>query len=100
MNEISVFIGKQIRQLREAKKISQQELGNLLNYSPMAISYFEAGTREIKNSDLKKIAEFFKVQFASFFPAETTLFRAEEGNSPEAVRSLKSFDEHLDKLNE
>jgi len=102
MDEISIHIGKKIKQLREAKKISQQELGKLLSYSSMAISHFENGAREIKNADLRRIAEFFNVEFSSFFPAETTFFRADKNAGTEAANSLKNFDDFLDKdkLNE
>ena len=97
MNEISAKIGERIKSAREAKGLTQKDLGNYLGYSPMGISYFEKGVREIKISDLQKIAGFFGKSLSDFLPSTTTMFRAGKGSgeSIEVHQSLSAFDKFL-----
>ena len=94
MKELREGIGQRIKALREAKGLNQTQLGKLLGYSPMGISYFEQGKRDLKISDLKLIAEFFKVEMSDFLPKSQTLYRKSDTSSS-INASLKSFDEHI-----
>ena len=102
MEEIRRVLGKKIRDAREEKKVTQKEVGDLLGYSAMAISHFENGIRELKLSDLQKLADFFSKPLNFFFPtAETpamTFYRAQSTNDPEVAKSLDSFEQHLKSL--
>ena len=103
MKEISKVLGKKIRDAREEKKVTQKELGDILGYSSMAISHFENGIRELKLSDLQKLATFFDKQLSFFFaPVETSvpLYRSHASGDPEVSRSLEGFDKYLDTLDE
>jgi len=101
--EIRKVLGKKIRDAREEKNVTQKELGELLNYSAMAISHFENGIRELKLSDLQKLADFFKKPLSFFFPEEapvSSFYRSQKSSDPEVTKSLDSFEKYLDTLDE
>ena len=52
---------ERLRELRQEKGISQQELGNIVNMSKMAISHWEKGNSEPCIEQLKTLATFFGV---------------------------------------
>lgn len=53
--------GQKLRELRSNKKMTQEELGKLLNVSKVSISGYENDTREPDKGSIKKLAEFFDV---------------------------------------
>lgn len=104
MQEIRTVLGRKIREAREEKGVTQKELGELLGYSSMGISHFENGIRELRLSDLQKLAEFLAKPLSFFFPeatpAPTTLYRNEPSSDPEVSKSLERFEKYLDQLDE
>ena len=52
---------ERLKELRNEKSISQQELGALVNVTKMAISHWEKGHSEPSISQLILLAEFFQV---------------------------------------
>src|SRR4051812_13119358 len=101
MKEIQKAIGTKIKEIREEKGITQKELGELLGYSPMGVSYFEKGTRDLKISDLKKLSDFFSKPLSFFLVSDQTLYRANSNaeDNPAIEFSLKKFDDFLDSQN-
>ena len=97
MIDAKKVLGQKIREAREEKGITQKELGALLEYSPMGISHFEKGIRELKTSDIQKMSEYFGKPMSYFLPS-TTFFRAESANGNDAIKSVKDFDSYLDTL--
>ena len=55
------MIGEKIKELRKNSKITQEQLGNAIGVSKMAISYFEKGKKSPGRESLKKIADYFGV---------------------------------------
>lgn len=55
------MFGKKLRELREHKGLSQEELGKVLNKTKNNISQYETGKREPDLDTLNKIADFFNV---------------------------------------
>ena len=53
--------GKNLRELREERKISQRKLGEDLQVVNQTISTWETGTREPDLDMLKKISKYFDV---------------------------------------
>lgn len=103
--DIRKQVGQKINTARREAGITQRELGEQLGYSPMGVSHFENGIREVKISDLKRIASFLGKELSFFLPSEitatleTTHFRSSKVGDPGAVQeSLKSFDTYLDSL--
>ena len=52
---------KRLKELRKEKKLSQDELGEVMNISGRTISYFEAGERAPSPEVLNKLADIFNV---------------------------------------
>lgn len=61
MRELKFIIGKNINQLRTKKGITQQQLGEQLNYSDKSISKWERGESLPDITVLKNLADFFQV---------------------------------------
>ncbi len=56
-----MFIGNRLKELRNKKSITQEELGKTIGLSKQTISTYELGTREPDNDTLLKLADFFAV---------------------------------------
>lgn len=60
--------GQKIRQLREEKKMSQDELAKSSNVSRATISFIENGTADdVKLGTLRKLAKALQVAITDFF---------------------------------
>ncbi|KEK24736.1 helix-turn-helix domain-containing protein [Bacillus gaemokensis] len=55
------MIGEIIKKLRKEKNITQEQLGNVIGVSKMAISYFEKGKKAPGRETLEKIADYFNI---------------------------------------
>lgn len=65
------FIGKRIREAREASGLSQRDLAEKLGYeSATAISYIESGERKVSVVDLEKIAAILHKDIRYFIGQE------------------------------
>ena len=53
--------GERLKELRQEQKVSQQELGNMVSSSKMAISHWESGHSEPSIAQLIILADFFGV---------------------------------------
>ena len=96
MQEITKAVGERIKEAREEKGLTQKELGDFLGYSPMGISHFEKGIRELKLSDLQKLSGYFGKDLSFFLASGKTMFRAGKNANQDGVAdSLAAFDRHL-----
>lgn len=66
--DINKYIGNKIRNLREHKNLTQEEVAEYLNTTPQTISRYEIGDRKTNQDILFKLAEYFKVSINDFFP--------------------------------
>ncbi|AKC63139.1 DNA-binding protein [Clostridium sporogenes] len=55
------MFGDRLKELREEKEMTQEELGKLLNVSRQTISGYEAGAIEPSISNLIKLANIFNI---------------------------------------
>jgi len=55
------LIGDTIKKLRKENKLTQEQLGEAIGVSKMAISYFEKGKKAPGRESIKKIADYFHV---------------------------------------
>ncbi len=101
MQEISRKIGEQIKMAREEKGLTQKELGDYLGYSAMGISHFEQGAREVKISDVHKLADFFGKDVSFFLSPSLTMFRGSTTDNDRAAttKSLTDFEKYLEDRN-
>lgn len=66
--DINVFIGNKIKELRNAKNITQEEIGEYLGVTSQTVSRYESGKLKTNQDVLFKLAEYFKVSVNDFFP--------------------------------
>ncbi len=99
MKEISKKIGERIKEAREEKGLTQKQLGEFLGYSTMGISYFEQGVREMKVTDIQKLAGYFGKDISFFLSPSLVMFRADKGTGTDgdAAKSFGDFDKFLAK---
>ena len=55
------IFGKRLKELRLEKKLTQQQLGDILHVCNQTISFWENGSREPDFDNLVEIAKFFDV---------------------------------------
>ena len=79
MDTTVVQVGRQIRQIRKAQKISQQELGDRANLNYKYIGGVERGERNPSVESLMKIANGLKVDVGEFFKFEDVGQMSEKG---------------------
>ena len=66
--DINKYIGNKIREFRERKNLTQEDLAEYLNTTSQTISRYEIGDRKTNQDILFKLAEYFKISINDFFP--------------------------------
>ena len=77
--------GTKIAELRTANKMTQAQLGELLNVTSQAVSKWENGLSEPDIESIRKICEIFHISFDEFFGAEPK--PAEDAVAPAATEA-------------
>lgn len=67
-DEISVYAGKMIRNLRQRKKLSLAEVATALDMSYQQLQKYEKGTNRMSIGKLYALANYFKLSPTIFFP--------------------------------
>ncbi|UKS28422.1 helix-turn-helix domain-containing protein [Paenibacillus sp. HWE-109] len=98
-----IFNYKLLKKLRNQKKLSIQELSNVVNIDRSLLSLFERGKKIPNYDEINAIADFFEVQSDELLLRE----RQEKDETSEIIQQLLNkyrFDlsnsEHVQKLNE
>lgn len=82
------FIGKRIREARDAAGLSQRELAEKLGYeSSTAVSYLESGERKVSVVDLEKLSKILDKDIRYFIGQES-----EQANVRVALRAETGLD--------
>ena len=66
--DINKYIGNKIREYREHKNLTQDDLAEYLNTTAQTISRYEIGDRKTNQDVLFKLAKYFKISINDFFP--------------------------------
>lgn len=61
------ILGRRITELRESRKMTQEELAKKLNISRASLSHYEKNRREPDYETLQKIADYFQVSIDYMF---------------------------------
>lgn len=69
--ELSCYVGKKIKEFRKRKKLTQRELGRLINKSDNTISNYETGAISPGQDALFLMAQILDVKVDDFFPGTT-----------------------------
>ena len=55
------MLGDKIKLYRENKKMTQNEIANILDVSPATVSKYESGSLEPNIESIKRLAELFEI---------------------------------------
>lgn len=66
--DVNKYIGNKIREFREKRNLTQEEIAEYLDTTAQTISRYEIGDRKTNQDILFKLAEYFKVSINDFFP--------------------------------
>jgi transcriptional regulator with XRE-family HTH domain len=92
-----MLVNDQIRDLRNKKKISQQEMADFLEITQGAYNRIENGGTEMKVSDLKKIAEKLQVPLADLLAEDnkTIAYNVQTGNNNQNAQNTLTEKERV-----
>ncbi|MEI3410024.1 MAG: helix-turn-helix transcriptional regulator [Christensenellales bacterium] len=65
--DIKLLVGKRVKQLRNEREISQEELANLAGLDRTYITSVECGKRNISIVNIEKLANALQVSLKEFF---------------------------------
>jgi transcriptional regulator with XRE-family HTH domain len=74
-----VLVGQQVRRLREAKNLSQEDFAGLAGIDRAYYGGIERGERNVALLNLIKIADALEVEVGKLFPPLSTLRRTKGG---------------------
>lgn len=66
--DINKYIGNKIREFREKRNLTQEEIADYLKTTAQTISRYEIGDRKTNQDVLFNLAEYFKVSINDFYP--------------------------------
>lgn len=98
-------IGAYIRELRNSKGVSQEELGKFLDKTHAAVSDIERGKTQVSLNDLTLISNFFGVQLEEIISgaqksknfSSFSQHRAERGMNKDDIEKMKKAREDFRK---
>lgn len=83
------LVGAKIREIREKRVKTQEELANALGASRASVANYEAGKQAVYLSDLYRIADFLKVNIVELLPKmEEVRKRSDPGLLLEGAKGL------------
>ncbi|GHN18465.1 hypothetical protein ME783_10070 [Lactobacillus delbrueckii] len=89
--DLSAYIGKKIKYLREKKGWTTQELADKLHTSRVTVTRYETGARKANQDMLYKMSELFNVSIDDFFPPRDN-GRSKSETVEQALSHVMSFD--------
>lgn len=96
MRTTKKLLGERIKELRKAKKLSQDKLSEQVDIDPKHLSRIEVGSSYPSLNTLEKIAIALNVEIKEFFEFEHLSSRKELINN--TIKLLKETDEERIKL--
>lgn len=90
---VDIIVGRNVRQLRTCRRVSQLELGEALGLTFQQIQKYEKGTNRVSASKLHQIAMFLGVEISALFEGTgISQFDNRVELSPEAYELAVSYD--------
>ncbi|AWJ87171.1 transcriptional regulator (plasmid) [Azospirillum sp. TSH58] len=89
LNEVDVFVGQRLRELRMLAGLSQSDVASALGLTFQQLQKYERGFNRVSASRLFKLAQFFRVPVSVFFEGLEERHAAQEAGiaSPQAEES-------------
>ena len=85
------MLGDKIKLYRENKKMTQNEIANILEVSPATISKYELGSLEPNIASLKKLSDLFEISVDELLKDEEEEFDVSKINVLEVLREQKEM---------
>ncbi len=79
LNEVDVFVGQRLRELRMLAGLSQSDVASALGLTFQQLQKYERGFNRVSASRLFKLAQFFRVPVSVFFEGLEERSVAQEG---------------------
>ncbi len=89
-------LGKNIRKIRKAKKMTQEDLGKVLGVSKTSIVNYESGQRKISLDFIVKLCKFYELSFDELIPLEENQEFAIISRRPEDVAFWEKWHEEFE----
>ncbi len=94
LNEVDVFVGQRLRELRMLAGLSQSDVASALGLTFQQLQKYERGFNRVSASRLFKLAQYFRVPVSVFFEGLEERSHAAEaagaGAEPESEGTLRS----------
>lgn len=84
LNEVDVFVGQRLRELRMLAGLSQSDVAAALGLTFQQLQKYERGFNRVSASRLFKLAQFFRVPVSVFFDGLDERARDAAGGTPQA----------------
>jgi len=78
---VNKTLKNRLRELREARKLTQQEVAKLLDVDHTTVSRHESGSRGLSPEDIQKYARLYKVESYELFIDPKDLQEEDEAES-------------------
>ena len=85
------MLGDKIKLYRDEKKITQNEIANILDVSPATVSKYESGSLEPNIESLKRLAELFDVTIDMLLKEDNELFNISDVDVLKVLREQKEM---------
>ena len=85
------MLGDKIKSFRESKKMTQNDIANILDVSPATVSKYESGTLEPNIESLKRLAELFEISIDELLSEEENKFDISKINVLDILREQKEM---------
>ena len=79
LNEVDVFVGQRLRELRMLAGLSQSDVASALGLTFQQLQKYERGFNRVSASRLFKLAQFFRVPVSVFFEGLEERHAVQEG---------------------
>ncbi|WP_372399118.1 helix-turn-helix transcriptional regulator [Azospirillum sp. HJ39] len=86
LNEVDVFVGQRLRELRMLAGLSQSDVASALGLTFQQLQKYERGFNRVSSSRLFKLGQFFRVPVSVFFEGLENRQTVPEGEVPAAGR--------------
>ncbi|PGH56718.1 transcriptional regulator [Azospirillum palustre] len=84
LNEVDVFVGQRLRELRMLAGLSQSDVASALGLTFQQLQKYERGFNRVSSSRLFKLGQFFRVPVSVFFEGLENRQAAAEGGEVHA----------------
>lgn len=91
MQDIKVLVGQRIKTIRKNKKLTQEQLAELIGIEPQSLSYMETGKFSPSPDTLQKLGEVLGVRPYEFYYFEDVTEKEMEQVVIGALKNDKKF---------